>query len=320
MDTTGTLLLPPSGSSFAPEVDALFAFLFYVSLFFLIVIFTAVIFFLVKYRRRNGETTTSTVTAHNTFLEISWTVIPLIIVLILFFWGFRVYMKMSIVPKDALEIKVTGQKWFWSFVYPNGATAVNELVVPMGKPIKLLMSSQDVIHSFYVPAFRIKRDVLPNRYTIIWFEATNPGVFDLMCAEYCGSGHSKMLGRVRVVNDREYAQWMETAGAPEEGLPPQEMGEKLYKSKGCISCHSTDGTPGNGPSFRGVFGHKVSFIDGTSTTVDENYLRQSILEPQAKVVAGYQPIMPTYQTILKEDQIDALIAFIKSLSNEGLTP
>lgn len=314
MDTTGTFFLPPSGSTFAPEVDALLAFLFYVSLFFMVVIFSAIIFFLIKYRRRADKPEIGTGPAYSTPFEILWTAVPLVLVLIIFVWGFRVYMRMSVVPKDAMEIKVTGQKWFWSFAYPEGATSVNELVVPVDKPIKLLMSSKDVIHSFYVPGFRIKRDVLPNRYTIAWFQATHEGHYDFFCAEYCGSKHSEMIGTVRVVNEREYKDWLESSAKAGEGLSPAEFGARLYASKRCVGCHSIDGTPGNGPSFLGVYGHEVTLSDGGKQTADENYLRQSILDPTAKVVAGYQPIMPTYQALLKDNEIDALIAYIKSLA------
>jgi len=214
---------------------------------------------------------------------------------------------------DVEEVKVTGQQWFWSFDYPEGATSVNELVVPVDRPIKLLMSSKDVIHSFFVPEFRIKMDVLPNRYTITWFEATNEGEYTLFCAEYCGKSHSDMIGTVKVVSDREYAEWIEAGATEGEGLSPVEYGAQLYKSKACYTCHSVDGTPNVGPSFKGVYGHETELADGSSTIVDENYIRESILEPQAKVVSGFQPVMPTFQGILKDKQIEALIAYIKSL-------
>jgi len=313
MDTTGSLFLPPSGSTMAPEVDALMAFIFYISIFFGVIVFGGVILFSIKYRRRR-QAQVEAGPSHSTALEVAWSVLPLILVMIIFFWGFRAYMKMSVVPKDALEIKVTGQKWFWSFAYPDGATSVNELVVPVGKPVKLLMSSKDVIHSFFVPGFRLKRDVLPNRYTIAWFEATQEGIFDLFCAEYCGSKHSGMLGKVRVVNDRQYGEWLASSSKAGEGLSPVEYGAKLYESKECVTCHSLDGTRGEGPSFLNVFSHDVMLKDGSKLTADENYIRESILHPEAKVVAGYQPIMPTYQTLLKDAEVDALVAYVKSLS------
>jgi len=314
MDSTGTLFLPPSGSTLAPEVDALMAFILYVCIFFSVIVFAGIIFFSIKYRRSRQKAEAEAGPSHSTALEITWTLVPLLLVMIIFVWGFRTYMKMSVVPKDALEIKVTAQKWFWSFAYPEGATSVNELVVPVGKPIKLLMSSKDVIHSFFVPAFRMKRDVLPNRYTITWFEATQEGNFDLACAEYCGSKHSGMIGKVRVVTDRAYADWLVSSSKAGEGLTPVQFGAKLYKSKECITCHSIDGSLIEAPSFLGVFGHEVAFNDGKRLIADENYLRESILNPAAKVVAGFQPIMPTYQTLLKDAEVDALVAYIKSLS------
>jgi cytochrome c oxidase subunit 2 len=312
MDTTGTLFMPPGQSTLSGEVDSLFYFIFYMSVFFFVLIVAGTIIFVCRYRRRGKAGLTSGI-SHNTALEVTWTVIPLILVLIIFVWGFKTYMRMNVVPKDAIEIKVTGQKWFWSFDYPEGATTVNELVVPVDKPIKLLMSSKDVIHSFFVPAFRMKMDVLPNRYTITWFEAIGAGDYDLLCAEYCGKGHSEMLGKVKVVSDREYAEWLEKGPGTGEGLNPVDFGAQLYKSKACFTCHSVDGTPNIGPSFKGIYGHKASLEKDSETAVDENYLRESILNPQAKIVAGYQPVMPTYQGVLKDKQIDALIAYIKSL-------
>ena len=314
MDTTSISLLPPPVSTFAQDVDPLFNFLVYASLFFFILITTGVILFAIKYRRKKGAEEPGKGPSHNTYLELTWMIIPTILVLIVFFWGFKGFMKMSIVPKDAMEIKVTAQKWFWSFDYPEGAAAVNELVVPVDKSVKLLMSSKDVIHSFFVPAFRVKRDVLPNRYTIAWFKAVKEGEYQLFCAEYCGTKHSEMLGKVRVVSDREYKEWLEKSSASGEGMTPSDYGAKLFVSKACITCHSVDGKPGNGPSLLGIFGEETKFTTGPPMVVDENYIRESILEPRAKIVIGYQPIMPTYQGILKDKDIDALIAYLKSLS------
>ncbi len=317
MDTTSTLFLPQTGSTVAPDVDALFNFLLYLSGFFFLLITGLAIYFSVRYRRRKGEAERLTPSlTHNTALEVAWIVIPTIIVGILFIWGFKGFLKLSVIPKDAMEIKVTGQKWFWSFSYPEGATSINELVVPAGKPIKLLMSSQDVIHSFYVPDFRIKHDVLPNRYSVAWFDAPEPGEHHLFCAEYCGTGHSTMIGKVRVLSEREYEDWLTSSVMSGEGMNPAEFGAKLYVSKTCVTCHSTDGRAMNGPTFQGIFGHEVTMSDGSKITVDENYIRESILNPQAKVVMGFQPIMPTFQGLIKDHEIDALIAFIKSLEKK----
>lgn len=311
MDSTGTLFMPPGRSTIAGEVDTLFYFIFYTSVVFFAIVVFGITFFSIRYRRQRKAGLTSGM-AHNTKLEILWSVIPTILVVIVFFWGFKVFIKMHVPPKDALEIKVTGQKWFWTFVYPNGSNSLNELVVPVGKPVKLLMSSRDVIHSFFVPDFRIKMDVLPNRYTVTWFEATDPGIYNLFCTEYCGKGHSEMLGKVKVLPEREYLAWLESGSGGGEGKTPEEFGAELYVSKACVTCHSVDGTLLVGPSFKGIFGHVTQLEEGEAM-VDENYLRESILNPQAKIVAGFEPVMPTYQGVLNDRQLDALIAYIKSL-------
>jgi len=312
MDTTSTLFMPPGSSTLAPDVDALFNFILYASIAFFAIVVIGMVWFVYRYRRRGKEELTPDI-SHNTKLELVWSIIPTILVIIVFLWGFKIFLRMSVVPKDALEIKVTGQQWFWSFDYDNGATSVGELVVPAGKPIKLLMSSKDVIHSFYIPDFRVKMDVLPNRYTVTWFNAPVPGEHNLFCAEYCGTSHSKMIGTVKVLPEREYDEWLESGSSAGEGIPPEEYGAELYAKKACNTCHKVDGTRFTGPSFKGIFGEEQTMADGSKITVDENYIRESILEPQAKVVAGFQPVMPTYQGLLKDREIDALIAYIKSL-------
>lgn len=314
MDTTESLLLPPGGSTIAGDVDALFYFIVYAAIAIFGIVLFGLIYFTFKYRGKKAEAegTTSGI-SHNTVLELAWSIIPAILVIIVFVWGFNVYMKMSIVPKDAMEVKVTAQKWFWSFDYPEGINTVNELVVPVEKPVKLLMSSRDVIHSFFVPAFRVKMDVLPNRYTLTWFEATKIGRYDIMCAEFCGDKHSEMLGKVRVVSEREYEEWLKSGTEAAAGMTPVEYGRNLFRTKACYTCHNIDGTSAVGPALNGIVGKSVVFASGKQVTVDENYIRESILNPQASVVAGYQPVMPTYQGILNDRQVDALIAYIKSL-------
>jgi len=314
MDTTGTIFMPPESSTIAGEVDAAFYFIYWASivLFAIVVGFAAL--FVLKYRRKKRELTSGV--AHNTKLEVAWTLIPTILIVIVFVMGFKGFIKMNVIPKDALEIKVTGQKWFWTFDYPEGVNTVNELVVPVDKAVALTMSSQDVIHSFFVPNFRIKMDVLPNRYSMTWFEATRPGVYDLFCTEFCGKGHSEMIGKVRVVNDREYEEWLEEAAFGGEGMSLEDYGAKLYVSKACVTCHSIDGRIGTGPTFAKVYGHSVRLADGREVMADENYIRKSILEPASEVVAGFQSVMPTYQGILKDREIDALVAFIKSLKDK----
>lgn len=314
MDSTGTFFIPPGASTMAGHVDALFSFLFYASAVLFGIVVFGIVYFSLKYRHRTGDEETVTGDySHNTKLELLWSIIPTIIVIIVFVWGFHVYIKMNVVPKDAKEIKVTAQQWFWTFDYPEGANSLNELVVPVNKPIKLLMSSKDVIHSFFVPDFRVKMDVLPNRYTVTWFEAEKLGNYQLFCAEFCGDKHSEMIGKVRVVSEREYNEWIEAGSDAGEGVSPAEFGAKLFVSKACVTCHSIERKKLTGPPLNGVFGHPVALTDGRTITVDENYIRQSILEPQSDVVDGFQPVMPTYQGLLTDKQIDALIAYIKSL-------
>jgi cytochrome c oxidase subunit 2 len=313
MGESGNLYMPPANSTIASEVDALFYFLFYTAIVLFFIVISSTAYFIIRYRRKTEGEKTSGV-SDNLKLEILWTIIPTILVIIVFVWGFKTYLRMTVAPADAIEIKATGQKWFWTFDYPNGANSINDLIVPVGKPVKLLMSSQDVIHSFFVPDFRVKMDVLPNRYTITWFEALNVGDFDIFCTEYCGKGHSEMLGKVKVMMDTEYNQWLEQAAVDiPEGVSLEEAGAELYKSKACVTCHSIDGTPGVAPSFKALFGSTENLSDGNNIVVDENYVRESILNPQAKVTLGYQPVMPTYQGVLKDRQIDALIAYLKSL-------
>ncbi len=313
MSQDGSLFLPSQNSTIASEVDALFNFILYLSIIFFIIVVGGTFYFTWRYRARKKENDFTYGLAHNTKLEILWTVIPTILVFIIFLWGFQTFLKMHLTPGNAIEVNVTGQKWFWSFSYPDGVISTNELVVPVNQPVKLLMSSRDVIHSFFVPGFRIKMDVLPNRYSSTWFEATREGEYDLFCTEYCGKSHSDMIGKVRVVSETQYNQWLAENASVGSDLPPEEWGAELYNKKACITCHSIDGSSNVGPTFKGLYGRTENFTDGSTLQADENYIRESILEPQAKIVQGYQPVMPTYQGVLKPEEIDALIAFIKTL-------
>ncbi len=312
MDSAASLFLPPQASTIAGEVDGLIYFLTYLSIFFMILIYGGTAYLAIKYRRKGKRVQLTSGPSDNHKLELTWTIIPTIIVLIIFVWGFKGYMKMSVVPANSMEIKVTGQKWFWTFEYPGGVTTVNELVAPINKPVKLLMSSQDVIHSFFVPAFRVKLDVLPNRYMIAWFEAISNGEFDLFCTEYCGKGHSEMLAKVKIMPQDEFEEWLSSQGF-DPNMPPEERGEKLFTSRACNTCHSIDGSKNVGPTFKEIFGSQEKLASGGSVTVDENYMRESMLLPQAKVAKGFDPVMPTFEGILNDQDIDDLIAYIKTL-------
>ncbi len=295
----------------APNIDSLFYFITYWSAFFFAVVVIGMIVLAVRYRRRRHELTPNL--SHNNMLEATWTIVPTVLVLVVFGWGLKDFMKLSVVPYKAYEIKATGQKWFWTFDYDGGATSVNELVVPVGRPIKILGSSKDVIHSLYFPDFRTKKDVVPNRYTIQWFEATEIGEYRIYCAEYCGTKHSEMIGKVTVLSEEDFQSWLTSNAGAGAGMSLEEYGEQLYRTKACVGCHSLDGKAGAGPTWKGLFGSQKKMADGSSVTVDENYLRESILEPQKKVVEGFQPIMPTYQGILKARDLDAVIAYIKTI-------
>lgn len=310
MDTLGTWMMPPQSSTVAAEVDGLYYFLFYMSLFFMVLIYGATAWFAWKYRRRGKRDVKTSGPDQNHRLEVTWTVIPTILVLIIFVWGFKGYLRMTIVPGDAYEVNVIAQKWSWQFRYPDG-TITGELGVPVDRPVKLIMTSQDVLHSFYVPQFRIKMDVIPNRYTLTWFEAVRTGTFDIFCTEYCGKGHSEMLNKVIAMPQKEFEDWLAEQGGA--GLPPEEFGAKLYTQRACNTCHSIDGSKNVGPSFKGIFGRTEQLKDGSTIIVDEEYIRESILNPQAKLVQGYDPVMPAFQGLLRDREIEALIAYLKSL-------
>ncbi len=283
-------------------VDDLFWFVFIVSAFFFAIVTGGIIILVALYRRRGKPGLTSGA-SHNTALEIVWSILPVILVVIIFFWGFQVFMRLSISPGDSMEIRVTARKWNWLFKYPDGSRS-GQLVVPVEQPVRLVMSSEDVIHSLFIPDFRVKMDVLPNRYTTLWFQADKAGEYDLLCTEFCGDGHSRMYTKVIALPKDEFEKWQtENQGTA--------SGPDLFVMYGCATCHSLDGKPGIGPTMKGLHGKTETLADGTTVEVDDNYLRESILEPQAKIVRGYQPVMPA-QPDITSDELDALIDFIKS--------
>lgn len=297
----------------AERVDSLFLFILALSAFFFTGIVAVLLYFVFKYRRRGAAQRTSAVHGNLT-IEVVWAAIPAVLLVVIFGWGFRDFLYLGVAPRNAIEIRVTGQKWSWTFDYPKSGITSTELTVPVGRPVKLIMSSTDIIHSFYIPAFRVKRDVLPNRYTELWFEALERGTYPVLCAEYCGTGHSKMLAEVKVVSDKEFQDWIDSGGGLSgEGMSSVEFGKLLFTKQGCATCHSVDGTKKVGPSLLKKFGSQERLTTGGTVLVDENYLRESIMEPNAKVVVGYEPVMPTYSGRLKDNQINALNDYIKSL-------
>jgi len=308
MPTDGSFWMPEGASTLASTVDDLFYFVTWVSSILFIGVVAAMAYFALKYRRRTAEEVPVPV-EESKLLEVSWIVIPTILVLITFNWGFRAFMQLSVAPPDSYEIVVRAKQWLWEFEYPTGLVS-NELHVPVDRPIRLKMSSEDVLHSFFIPAFRVKQDVLPNRYTSLWFEATREGEFDIYCTEYCGTAHSGMLAKVYAQNQGAFEEWLRSAGGTED-MPLPELGQTLYRQLGCAGCHTVDGTRMVGPSFQDLFESERTFESGESAVADENYLRESILEPNARIVAGYQPLMPPAYGTLDERQLSALIEFIK---------
>lgn len=311
LEIINRFILPPVNSTVASDVDALFTFINVTSAILLLGITAAIIYFAVKYKRKSEDDVTPVI-KHNTALEVTWTVIPLILILIVFFWGFRGYVEMRNAPDNSYVVYVTANSFFWQFTHPNGVQTTGELHVPNGRPVKLMMQSRDVIHSFFVPDFRIKQDVLPGRYTTAWFQTKYAGESVVFCTEYCGTGHSDMMAKVIALEPADFDIWLADAKAESEReLPLAELGRQLYQQQGCLGCHSVDGSAMIGPTFAGLFGKERTFTDGSTTIADEEYLRESIYQPGSKVVEGFNPVMISYQGILNDQQVNALIEFIK---------
>jgi len=305
---TGTPLFPERASTMASRVDALYFFLVGIAVFFSLLIAGLIVYYAVRYRRRApneiGEAMHGMIA-----LEIGWTVIPLLITMVIFVWGASVFFAMARPPDESLNIYGVGKQWMWKFQHLDGQREINELHVPLGRPVKMILTSEDVIHDFFVPAFRVKADVLPGRYTSVWFQPTTPGRYHLFCAEYCGTKHSGMIGEVVVMEPSEYQTWL-SGGAPEGSLAS--AGAKLFADLACNTCHRAD-AQGRGPGLEGLFGKSVQLQNGETVTVDEAYVRESILTPSAKITAGFQPIMPTFQGLVTEEQLLALVEYVKSL-------
>lgn len=327
--------LPLQGSDVAVAWDGLYWFLYGISIFFFILVVGGMIYFAIVYRQREGRKAKYIVDNH--LLEAVWTLIPTVMLLMIFAWGWSVYKKMTHAPSDAIEVRVIGKQWLWNFQHADGRLETNKLVVPLNKPVKLIMSSEDVLHSFFVPNFRVKSDVVPGMYTSVWFQAKVPGEHQIFCTEYCGTSHSGMLAKVEVLEPAQYELWQ--AGRPYEvtgvrtisseimaanaakakltnvNVPLSDQGKALVQSKGCTACHTLDGSARIGPSYKGIFGKEVELADGSKVTVDENYIRESIQKPQAKIVKGFNPVMPPYtKDMIGEAEMNAIVAYIKSLN------
>lgn len=302
--------MPPQATDVARGVDHLYGFLLTASFISCVLVIGGLIIFAIKYRRKQDGDKTPYL-SHNTALEFLWSFIPFVIFMVAFVWGWIVFHQLRKMPTDALEIAVQAQKWDWTFVYKNGRRVASEFYVPVNQDVKMLLTSNDVIHSFYVPAFRTKQDVVPGRYTALWFNANREGSFQVFCAEYCGDRHSGMLAKVHVVSREKYENWL--ASEPYKGLSSVEIGQKIYAGR-CVACHTVTEARNVGPGFKGIFGRTEHFEGGGEVVVDENYIRESILNPNAKVVAGFpKGVMPTFAGQLSEEEILGVIDYLKTL-------
>ena len=318
--------MPQEASDHAPGTDRLFWFIMWVSVFFTVGITGVMLWFAVIYRRREGDPDPPPAATHSTTLEITWTVIPTCIVLLMFTLGFRGFLESEIAPPNAYEVQVMGKMWNWSFTYPNGAITT-DLHIPVDRPVKFVLQSADVLHDLYIPAFRMKKDAVPGRYNSYWVKPTQAGVYQIFCAEYCGTGHSQMHAKCFVYPQDKYDQMLAkisniyedfSTGAP---VPPAKVGEALWQQRGCMGCHSVDGSILNAPSWKGLWMEKQKMSDGLEIVADENYIRESILYPQKKIVAGWGNAMPSYLGQLDDRDINSIISYMKTLSDgEKLLP
>jgi cytochrome c oxidase subunit 2 len=307
-------LFPEQASTVAGQVDAFYLFLVLITTFFSLLIALLILFFIIRYRQKPDQEAEQ---IHgSTLLEIIWTVIPLGISMIIFVWGAVLYYHIENPPTNALEIYGVGKQWMWKFQHPGGQREINTLHVPVGRPVKVTLISQDVIHDFFVPAFRVKNDVLPNRYVYSWFTPTVPGSYHLFCSQYCGTKHSAMIGEVVVLKPDDYEAWL-ASGKAEGSL--SSMGEKLFQEFGCSTCHRPD-SGARGPNLQGLYGRPVRLSDNRVVIADDNYIRESILQPNAKVVSGFQPIMPTFQGVVSEEGLIQITEYIKHLSVQESEP
>jgi cytochrome c oxidase subunit II len=311
MRTFFNYLFPSSASNLAPQVDHIYFALLLLSSMLALGVFAFALIFCVRYRRGSQANRTRP-RGGPIRIEITWTVIPLLIFLGIFFWAADVFFGMSRPPSNATEIYVVGKQWMWKVQHPDGRREINELHIPVGQPVKLIMSSQDVIHDFFVPDFRNKQDVLPGRYTTEWFTPTKPGKYHLFCSQYCGTDHSRMVGWVYVMEPAEHAKWLAGRPAPDSLVA---QGERAFHNRGCSGCHAPNSTI-HAPLLDGIYGKRIALSNSTLVTADDEYLRDSILQPNKQIAAGYQPIMPTFQEQISEEELNAIIAYLKSLGNQ----
>lgn len=298
-------------SAIAPEVDWLFHFVHIVSLILFLAVIGAGIYFMVRYRRRDEREVPGPV-KESAFVEAGLIIGPTLLVLVVFTWGFQLFLRQVTPPPDAYEIKVRAKQWAFEFEYPNGTVVGGDLHVPGDRPIKLTMTSIDVLHSMFLPAMRAKYDIIPGRYTTVWFDPTKDGTFELFCTEYCGASHSGMIANVVVQPFEAFDEWLSNQNTDDMPLP--ELGAKLYQQQACQTCHSADGTPGVGPTFAGLWGQAARPLeDGSTVAVDADYLYESIVNPSVKIAEGYMPLMPASYASLSERQVSALIEYIKTL-------
>lgn len=302
-------LTPVQGTTTAAQWDSLYKFILITSAIFCVLVIGGLMVFVIKYRRKTANDKTAYI-SHNNMLEFLWSFIPFVLFMILFGWGWFVYHQFRSTKADAIEIHVTGKKWSWDFAYKSGKTETSQLTVPVGQPIKLIMTSVDVIHSFFIPGMRIKQDVVPGRYTTLNFIPEKEGTFQVFCTEFCGKDHWNMRAKLNVVSKEKYEEWLKEAD-PYDGMDLVEVGRSVYQKKQCLGCHNLTHETLVGPGFQGLFGKKREFEDGTSLVADENYIRESVLSPKAKIVKGFPPAMSPFT--MKERELAGLIEFIKSL-------
>lgn len=307
---TNSALFPREASTIAPWADALYFFLLLITVVGVVLVTTLMVAFAIRYRKEKHP-----VAEHiegSTLLEATWTIIPLALFLIVFVWGALLYFRIYNPPTNAMNIYIVGKQWMWKAEHPGGQHEINALHVPMGRPVQLTMISQDVFHSFSIPDFRVKREVIPGRYSTVWFEATTPGTYHIFCTQYCGTNHSGMIGEVTVLTPEDYKKWTQTSTS---GMSLSQNGERLFASMGCNSCHSGNAAA-RGPSLAGVYGSTLQLANGGQVRVTDAYLRDAILNPSQHITAGYAPIMPTYQGQISEEGLIDLVEYIKTLQTD----